>query len=207
MDYRRAFRAAAVSFADLIARVPDDRWDSPGLGEWTLRELAGHAASSGLRRVPSVLSTPGDGVEQPSAEDYWLLARTVAPEVLAAAIAASSADARESGRELGDDPAAVVGDLVGLATQALGKVEDNDVVATSAGGMRVRDWLPTRTFELVVHGLDVAAAAGIEMFLGPEVFAEAASQAARLAALTGDGAVVLRALTGRSGLPAGFSVV
>jgi hypothetical protein len=207
MDYRRAFRSAAVSFADLIARVPADRWDSPGLGDWTLRELAGHAVSSGLRQVPGVLATPGDGVERASAEAYWLLARTVAPEVLAAAVAASSTDARESGLDLGDDPAAAVGDLVGLATQALGKVGDDDVVVTRAGGMRVRDWLPTRTFELVVHGLDVAAAAEIEMYLSPDVFADAAAQAARVAAAVGDGATVLRALTGRGGLPSGFSVV
>ena len=98
-------------------------------------------------------------------------------------------------------------DLIGLATQALGKVEDADVVATPAGGMRVRDWLPTRTFELVVHGLDLAAAAGIEIVLAPEVVAEATVQAAGVAAASGDGAVVLRALTGRGDLPPGFSVV
>jgi len=190
MDYRRAFRSAAVSFADLIARVPADRWDSPGLGEWTLRDLAGHAASSGLRQVPGVLGNPDDEVERTSAEDYWLLARTVEPEALAAATDASTADARETGVALGDDPAAVVGDLVGLATQALGKVEDDDVVGHLGRRHAVRDWLPTRTFELVVHGLDVAAAAGIEMFLGPEVFGEVAVQAARVAAATGDGAVV-----------------
>jgi hypothetical protein len=206
MDYRRAFRAAAVSFADLIARVPADRWNAPGLGDWTLRELAGHAVSSGLRQVPGVLATPGDGVERASAEDYWQLARTVAPEMLSAATAASSADARESGRALGDDPAAMVGDLVGQATQALGKVEDDDVVDTAGGGMRVRDWVPTRTFELVVHGLDVAAAAGLEMFLAPEVYAQVAAQTARVAALNGDGSTVLRALTGRDSLPPGFSI-
>jgi hypothetical protein len=207
MDYRRAFRAAAVSFADLVARVPDDRWVAPGLGDWTLRELAGHAVSSGLRQVPRVLATPDDVIARASTEEYWLLARTVTPEVLAAATAASSVDARATGLELGDDPAALVGDLVGSATRALGKVEDDDVVETAAGGMRVRDWLPTRTFELVVHGLDVAAAAGLEMFVGPQVLAEVAAQAARVAAVAGDGPVVLRALTGRGGLPGGFSII
>jgi hypothetical protein len=193
MDYRRAFRSAAVSFADLIARVPADRWDSPGLGERTLRELAGHAASSGLRPVPGVLGNPGDEVERASAVDYWLHSGKSAPA--------------DAGAELGDDPAAVAGDLVGLATQALGKVEDDDVVATPAGGMRVRDWLPTRTFELVVRGLDVAAAAGVEMVLAPEVVAEATLQAAGVTAASGDGIVVLRALTGRGDLPSGFSAV
>ena len=36
---------------------------------------------------------------------------------------------------------------------------------------------------------------------------EAVTMAARVAALTGDGPQVLRALTGRAPLPAGFSVV
>jgi hypothetical protein len=81
------------------------------------------------------------------------------------------------------------------------------VVATPIGGMRVRDWLPTRTFELAVHGLDLAAASGLDFPLSPAVLAEAAAMATATAAATGDGAVVLRALTGRTGLPPGFSVV
>jgi Mycothiol maleylpyruvate isomerase N-terminal domain len=203
MDYRRAFRSAAVSFADLIARIPAGRWDDPGLGDWTLRELAGHATNSGLRRVPAVLATPSEEITRASSEDYWLLARAVTPDVPATARDVSGDDALA----LEDDPAGVVGDLVGLATQALGRVEDNDLVETPAGGMRVRDWIPTRTFELIVHGLDIAAAAGVELFLSPEVYAEAAAQAARTAAMAGDGPAVLRALTGRTVLPSGFSIV
>lgn len=207
MDYRRAFRSAAVSFADLIARVPADRWDGPGLGDWSLRELAGHAAGSGLRRVPAVLATPAEEIARASSEDYWILARVVTPDVLATVRAASADDARAGALALKDDAAGVVGDLVGLATQALGRVEDNDLVETSAGGMRVRDWIPTRTFELVVHGLDIAAAAGVELFLSPEVYAEVAAQAARTAAMAGDGPAVLRALTGRTVLPLGYSII
>jgi hypothetical protein len=188
MDYRRAFRSAAVSFADLIARVPADRWDDPGLGDWTLRELAGHAAGSGLRQVPPVLSTPADEIARASSEDYWLLARAVHPDVLAAARRASDDDARAS-------------------AQALGRAEDDDLVTTAAGGMRVRDWLPTRTFELVVHGLDIAAAARLTMHLNPEVYAQAAAQAARAAAMAGDGPALLRALTGRAPLPPSVTIV
>ncbi|HEY0535371.1 MAG TPA: maleylpyruvate isomerase N-terminal domain-containing protein [Actinoplanes sp.] len=207
MDYRRAFRSAAVSFADLIARVPADRWDETALGDWTLRELAGHATSSGLRQVPAVLDTPADEITRASSEDYWLLARAVTPDVLAAARKASSEDARANAEALKGDPAGVVGDLVGQATQALGRVEDDDLVNTPAGGMRVRDWIPTRTFELVVHGLDVAGAAGIELFLGPEIYAEAAAQAARAAATAGDGPALLRALTGRAPLSPTITIV
>jgi hypothetical protein len=207
MDYRRAFRAAAVSFADLIARVPADRWDDAGLGHWTLRELAGHAAGSGLRQVPAVLAAPAEEVECASSADYWLLARTTPPDVLAAARRAADEDARANASALKDDAAGAVGDLVGLATQALGRAEDDGLVRTPAGGMRVRDWIPTRTLELVVHGLDVAAAAGIDFHLDAEVYAEAAAQAARTAATAGDGPALLRALTGRAILPPTLSIV
>ena len=37
--------------------------------------------------------------------------------------------------------------------------EDDPVISTIFGGMRLSDYLPTRTFELVVHGLDIARAA------------------------------------------------
>ena len=42
------------------------------------------------------------------------------------------------------------------------------VVHTIAGGMRVAAYLPTRTFELCVHGLDIAAATGVPVDLPHE---------------------------------------
>ena len=81
------------------------------------------------------------------------------------------------------------------------------MVATPAGGMRVRDWVPTRTFELVVHGLDVAAAAGVTAPFSSAVVTEATVLAARTAATVGEGPAVLFALTGRAPLPKGFTVL
>jgi uncharacterized protein (TIGR03083 family) len=207
MDFRRTYRAAAVSFADLVTRLPDDRWDAPGLGDWTLRELVGHTVSSALRQVPDVLVSTAENLAAVSPEGYWAFARQAPPELYAAAVRASAVDARESGLALGDDAGTIVADLIGRATATLANVGDADVVATAIGGMRVRDWLPTRTFELVVHGTDVAAAAGVEYHLAPAVLAEAAALAARTAVAVGDGEVVLRSLTGRAALPPGFSVV
>lgn len=207
MDYRRTFRAAAVSFADLVSRLPADRWDSPGLGDWTLRELVGHTVSSALRQVPDVLAGTGDTVTADSPQAYWAFGRSVPPEVRAAAVKASGEDAREAGAWLGDEVAARVSELTGLATAALAAVRDDDVITTPAGGMLVRDWLPTRTFELVVHSTDIAEAAGVPFEVAPEAVAEAVTQAAQIAAAVGDAAPVLRALTGRAPLPDGFSVV
>jgi hypothetical protein len=207
MNYRRTYRAAAVSFADLVSRVPAQSWAGPGLGDWTLRELVGHTVSSGLRQVPAVLGTPAGTVSAESPEAFWAFARGVPPDFYAKAVAASSEDAGATGEALGADPVGMVNDMAGRATAALSAAADDDVVATPVGGMRVRDWLPTRTFELVVHGLDAAGAAGLTFDPGADAMTEATLQAARVALALGDGPAVLRALTGRAGLPDPFSIV
>ena len=234
MTFRRTYRAAAVAFADLVSRLPDA--DRPGLGEWSLRELVGHTVSSALRQVPAVLTAPAELVAVESPEGYWALARSAPTDQIAAARKASTADARATAADLAaanpaageaarTDPAAaepaaaepaaaepadqvvMVSELVGRATAALAAVGDDDVVATPVGGMRVRDWLPTRTFELVVHGMDVAEAAGVRYDAPEAAVAEATILAARVAAAVGDGPLVLRALTGRTPLPDGYSVL
>lgn len=204
MDYRRTFRASAVSFVDLVSRLPGDRWEAPALGEWNLRELVGHTVSSALRQVPAVLAVPAAEIAVDTPEGYFAFARGVPAAVHAAATAASTQDARESGRALTPD---LAGDLAGRATQALAAAGDDDIVTTPAGGMRVRDWVPTRTLELVVHGMDVARAAGVEVTFPAEAIEEVALLAARTAVRVGDAAVLLRALTGRGSLPASFSVL
>jgi hypothetical protein len=73
--------------------------------------------------------------------------------------------------------------------------------------MRVRDWIPTRTLELVVHGMDVARAAGIDVAFPAEAIEEATLLSARLAVKVGDGTVLLQALTGRGTLPEKFSAL
>jgi hypothetical protein len=191
MDFRHTYRAAAVSFADLVTRLPDDLWDTTGPGGRPLRDLVEHTADSALRQVPVVLGSTAEDLAADSPEGYWAVARPAPPKPEA----------------LGDRPGDIVADLVGRATAKLANVGDADLVATPIGGMRVRDWLPTRTFELVVYGLDVAAATGIEYYLVPAVLSEATALAARIAVANGDGESVLRALTGRAALPAGFSVV
>ena len=42
LNVRETFAEAARTFVDLVRRLPHDRWDGPGLGEWDLRSLVGH---------------------------------------------------------------------------------------------------------------------------------------------------------------------
>jgi hypothetical protein len=85
--------------------------------------------------------------------------------------------------------------------------DGTELVTTIAGGMRLGDYLPTRTFELAVHTADLATALGVP----PDVPATAAMQAlhivADLAVADGTAGPLLLAATGRPGLPARFSVL
>ena len=73
--------------------------------------------------------------------------------------------------------------------------------------MRLRQYLPTRTFELVVHGLDIARPPDCRPGLQRRPADEVLQLAAAAAVHGGRGPELLLALTGRTGLPAGFSVV
>jgi hypothetical protein len=207
MEQQRIFLSAAASFVELVDQVPGDRWDGPGLGVWNLREVTGHAVSAGFRAVLASLGEPSQRCDMPSAAGYYALARIVDPAFYRAAVAASGKDARREGAALGADPAAVVGPLLSEVVAAVEAVEGGQLVQTPAGGMRVADWLTTRTFELAVHGLDIAAAAGVLASMPEEVLADAVGLAARVGVEVGDGATVLLALTGRRALPEGFCVL
>ena len=136
-----------------------------------------------------------------SAADYFRATRA------APADPAVAARRRDAGTALGTDPAATVAEIAARVLALIDIHDDTELVTTIAGGMRLADYLPTRTFELAVHTADLAAALGVP----PEVPATAAEQAfhlvADLALADGLAGPLLLAATGRPGLPAGFSVL
>ncbi|MDF2746971.1 MAG: hypothetical protein K0S98_1256 [Propionibacteriaceae bacterium] len=198
-DPRDTFAEAAEAFVELVRAVPPDAWDGPGLGEWDLRSLVGHTSRS-LITVETYLGQPANREDVVSAAAYYAAISTVDP-------AAVAGRGRDAGRALGDDPVAAIQSLV---TRVLGVVDraENPLITSAAGGVRLRTYLPTRTFELVVHGLDIAAAANLPApDYGYTVLSEVAEVAARAAVLQGRGLELIRALTSRAPLPDGFSVV
>jgi hypothetical protein len=198
-DSRRAFADAAQWFVRTAALV-GDRWDRPGLGEWDVRALVGHTSRS-LLTVEMYLARPASTVEVASASDYFRATRA------AAAGPAVAARGRDAGDALGADPAAGVAEIAGRVLPLVDSRDGTGLVTTIAGGMRLEDYLPTRTFELAVHTADLATAIGAPL----DVPATAATQALQLIAdlAVGDGLAgsLLLAATGRPGLPAGFSVL
>jgi hypothetical protein len=85
--------------------------------------------------------------------------------------------------------------------------DGSELLTTIAGGMRLRDYLPTRTFELVVHTGDLAAALDAPLAVPGAAAADALTLVAQLAIEAGTAGQLLLATTGRSQLPAGFSVL
>jgi len=198
-DSRQAFSDAAECFVRTVALV-GDRWERPGLGQWDVRSLVGHT-SRALLTVESYLARPAAAVDVPSAADYFRATSAVAAD------SAVAARGRDAGTALGSDPATAVAEIAARVLPIVDDRADTELVTTIAGGMRLGDYLPTRTFELVIHTLDLAAALGVQ----PDVPRIAAAQAlhlvADLAVAGGHLGPLLLAATGRATLPAGFSVL
>ena len=195
----RSFSHAAQTFAELVRSIPDDRWTGPGLGEWDLRALVGHTSRS-LITVETYLNQPAETEDVPTPEAYYLGIANVD----AAAVAERG---RAAGVALGADPVGFIDALIARVLPAADR-PDNPLITTVAGGMRLTNYLPTRTLELVVHSLDIAAAIGRPApEFGEQVLTEVIGLAAGAAVLQGRGPDLLLALTGRGQLPAGFSVV
>ena len=188
-DPRDSYLAAAEAFAYLVARLPHDL-SGPGLGEWDLRALVGHTSRS-LVTVSTYLRRPADAVDVATPAAYLVAMRRLAagPEV--------TERGRQAGLALGEDPAGAVRTLVEAVADDLVGATADQLLTTLAGGMRLRDYLPTRTFELVVHGTDVAAAAGLDWSPPSAALAESLALAAQAALESGAGVPVLRSLTGR----------
>lgn len=201
MDPIQVYTRAARAFAELVGRIPDGAWDGPGLGEWDLRALVGHTSRS-LTTVITYFSAPAERIDVEDPVQYY----RIAAEMTAAEGAGVVERGRVAGQQLGADPAAHVNTLAEHAVAvACGPVPA--VVAVLSGlGMRPIDYLPTRIFELAVHSVDIADAAGIPLVLDPDVATAALALATQIAVDTGSGDVVLRALTGRAALPNLFSV-
>ena len=201
MDARQGYAAAARAFTDLVTQLPATAYDGPGLGDWDLRSLVGHTARA-LVTVRTYLDQPADEAALGSAAEYLERATGTGAATDPAAVLERG---RAAGAALGDDPAAFVRELVDEVLAKVAGFGDGYVLTTVAGPMRLVDYLPTRTFELVVHGLDIARATGVEATYPEPVIAQAVTLAGQVAVRTGRGPDLLLALTGRQ--PLGFSVV
>jgi hypothetical protein len=184
--------------------VSSEDWAKPGLGVWTLRDLAGHT-SRALVTVETYLDAATTTPEPALADavDYFLAA--------ASGLADGDAIAergRRAGAALGDDPHGAVAALTARVLALVDRSPDEALVTSPMGTMTLLAYLPTRTFELSVHTLDLAAATSVAVPAALAAPLRASLHlAADLAAVQGTTADVVLALTGRRPLPPGFTVL
>lgn len=198
-DSRQAFEEATAFFVQTASLV-ENRWNLPGLGEWDVRALVGHT-SRALLTVEAYLAQPATAIEVESAAGYFRATKgaAVGPGV--------AQRGRDAGKALGTDPVRALADLAARVLKLIDHSNGTEIVTTFAGGMRLSDYLPTRTFELTVHTADLARA----LDLPADVPATAATQAlhlvTELAVAEGLAGPLLLTATGRPGGPPGSSVL
>lgn len=198
-ESRAAFEAAAEWFISTASQV-GERWEQPGLGEWDVRALVGHASRSFIT-IETYLAQPPDSIDIESAALYY---RAIRPILAGPGVADRG---RAAGEALGDDPVTAVHEIADRVTALVERSTGEELLTSIAGGMRLRDYLPTRTFELVIHTCDLAVALGLPVS-PPTVAARDTMQLSLEVALDrGQAGDVLLALTGRRPLPLDFSVV
>lgn len=194
-----AFADAANWFVATVDRV-GQRWPEPGLGEWDVRALVGHTSRS-LLTVEDYLARPAAAVEVGSTAGYYVATRAIAagPQV--------AQRGRDAGAALGPEPAVAVARIADRVLPLVTGCDGTELVTTIAGGMVLADYLPTRTFELVVHTADLCAALGEDPVPPPAGAAQALRLVGELALAGGQAGRLLLAVTGRSALPPGFTVL
>jgi len=196
---RQAFTDAASWFVRTTARV-GDRWAEPGLGEWDVRALVGHTSRSFLT-VEAYLDRPAVTADVGSAADYFRVTRAAADSLGVAM------RGREAGAALGPDPATAVAGIAARVLAVVAACDGSELLTTIAGGMRLGDYLPTRTFELTVHTADLASALGEPLDVPPVPAAQALQLVNDLAVDEGLAGQLLLLATGRRRAASPFSVL
>jgi len=201
LTVRAAFKEAAEFFVGAVDQTPDERWDSPALGVWSVRDLVGHTCRS-LTLIGEYAAQPSAQVDIHSPVEYFQ--KALDEETVHDSIAQRG---KEAGLSLGVDPKAKVRVAAKCVQSLLEGIEDDSILRLPWGGIRLADYLRTRTFELTIHALDLVEA--INLKTQPPVQAMSATLhiLAELASSRGHGSSATLALTGRRSLPAGFSLL
>ncbi len=185
-----AFAAASKYLVEVVRAVPESEWSRPGLGEWSVLELIGHA-NRAHETIVDYLNDPQP--QEPPGSSYF------SDESIAQR-------GRESVARLGTDPASAVAAKSDAVLEVVARTAADTILGSPVRTMTLAQYLPSRTAELVIHALDLARA--LELDLDPPNNALAASLhfVTGISVRKNSGTDVLMALTGRSELPAHFSV-
>jgi len=194
---RAAFEDATSTLLTTIERIEPHQWELPGLGVWSVRELAAHTLRALTTIERYLVAEPSVDRLIVDAVDYYRVA--LADSRVHASVA-------ERGRTAGAELTDPVGECQATGEQVLALVAstaDDDVVETSAGKMMFIEYLATRATELGLHTLDLQRATGQPQFMPPATSAMVVGLMAALA----EPIMLLSALTGRGTMPPDYNVL
>ena len=198
---RETYLEAGEFFGSVVDQIDIDGFETPALGEWCARDLIGHTYRA-FTTILSYSAKPGDKVDFERPVNYFLkvFEEHADPKLVAER-------GRAAGLEIIDDPKMMVRGFAMYVKNKLDELSDDHIMATPVGGIRLIDYLPTRTFELIIHTMDLAKALDLDG-QPPERGMEATLQIlGQLALYRGQAPELVLAATGRHGLPNGFSVL
>ncbi|WP_188944826.1 maleylpyruvate isomerase N-terminal domain-containing protein [Nakamurella endophytica] len=198
---RAGFAAAATWFVTTAGDAAGQP-DRPALGVWTVRDLVGHTGRALLTVENYLQDSTAGAVDMASPAAYYRRAQAALADPVAVA-----ERGRAAGAALGED---LAGSVAAIASRVLARVAaagPDDAVDSPVGRLRLVDYLPTRTFELTVHTCDLAVAIGVAPAVPDAAAAASLALAADLAVDRQVSGPLLLALTGRTALPEGFSLL
>jgi uncharacterized protein (TIGR03083 family) len=185
-----AYKASSDYFLNAVELVTEMAWSRPGLGEWSVLELVGHA-SRAYTTVEQYLLFPV--APEPPGSSYF------SPESIARR-------GREAVEALGNDPRAAARDCARRAIELVDSLPADATLGSPTRTMTLGEYLPSRTAELTIHTLDLLRACELEVSPPPAALEESLVFVAQMSLRKGSGKNVLLALSGREALPTGFSV-
>jgi uncharacterized protein (TIGR03083 family) len=179
----------------MLEDVPD--FSVAGLGAWDLSGLTGHFLRA-IRTPMDYLQQPIPGGEPlPDAANYvagYLRWRGESPDAADETVAARGRDEHFASSV---HPARVIRSEAARLDEMLAGESPSRLVPTRFGPMRLDDYLRTRTMELVIHGLDIAKAVGIEWRPPPPLLSDVLALLMEVSVDLGGGEQLLLVLSGR----------
>jgi uncharacterized protein (TIGR03086 family) len=142
MDITQLHRRAVENFAQKTQQVSDDQWSQPTpCTEWDVRALVNHVVG----------------------EEWWV-------RPLAEGKTIEEVGSSFDGDLLGDDPAAAVSAASAEAADAMdAHIPEHPMVHLSFGDTPIEEYAMQMLADHLVHGWDLAAAAGMDRTLDPEL--------------------------------------
>jgi uncharacterized protein (TIGR03083 family) len=199
---REAYLDSAEFFAGVVDKIDIDGWEGHAMGEWTARDLAGHTYRS-LTTILSYSSPPAETVEVETAVDFVIRA-TTGPNTDPRRVAELG---RAAGLEIIDSPQMMVRGFFNFVREKLTDLDDDTIMKSPMGGIRLSEYLKVRTMEMVIHTLDLAQAVGQDVEPPASGMQVTLDLLSGVAVKRGLGPSLALAATGRGPLPGGFTLL